>query len=1291
MRMSNIGMTGGSGVAVSHGADSGLAWHDIVLKGRRTLLVVLATLLLAATAIVFTPNGAARADTVFQSGQVFTSVGFSTVNAYDASSGNQLSTLTDSTGEPYTTGSAFDANGNFYVSDDTSGAISEFSPTGAPMGQFATGLQNPESLVFDSSGNLYVGQQTTPYVAEFTPSGQRLADIGPLQTELYGDDWIDLSSDQCTLYYTTEGTDILRYNKCTNTQLPNFNPTPFSGYAAFEVRILANGDVLVADSGAVLLLDQSGNVIQTYSCASMPGCQGLLFAVSVDPDGTSFWTGDSVSGDVWHIDLATGNVLQSFPTNPGYLYGLSVNGQLMAATSPTVISATPTTLTENPVTGDFSSPTPVSAVLTDSSTDTPIAGEPVTFTLNGSETCTATTDDTGTATCVISPGEPSQSYTLSASFPGDSTQTTPIGSDSTSTTFEVNPDTSSLTYTGPTTAVNGQTATPSGTLTTDVPTPGTPLSSQVVTFTLGSGPTAQTCSGTTDASGNVSCDISPVDQPVSDVPVTVNYGGSPYETPATTSTPATVTEPTTLTVHSATGDYSDATTVSGVLTDSVSNKPISNETVTLSLDGNESCTATTDATGTASCSITPSEPAATYALTGSFAGDAAQPLQLMPSSGTSKFVVTLEETALTYTGPTIAHNGQPLPLSGVLSTDDPGQGTPIAGRTVTFVLGSGASAQTCAAVTDPTGTAACSIASVNQAPGPIPVTDTFAGDAYYQTASASSTVNLPEGTQLTVNPTTGVYDGSTPISGTLVNTYTNQPVPGEPVTLTVNSSQSCTTTTNANGVATCSVTPTEPTGSYSLSGSFPGDTSTGPQLLPTNSSTTFTVTQAPTTVTYTGPTTVTNGQPTTLTGVLTTSEPTPGTDVPAETVTFTIGSGTSAQSCNGTTNASGVVSCTVPSVNQTTGTVTVTTTFSGDNTYYQPSTTSTTATVYTPTRLTVSAGTSDFADAGTVSATLTNAVTGAAIAGEPVTLTLNGTQSCSAVTNSSGVASCSITPNEKAGTYALTAAFGGDTSRAPKLLSTTGSNSFVVTLEETAITYTGPSIAVSGMSFTMSSHLTTDDPTAATPLSGRAVLMTLGSGATAQSCTGTTNATGNASCTITTVNQTAGTVPVTVTFAGDAYYLPASASVTETTAAVPTGGTGTTSGALGGLSGGGFVVGDVSAGAPTNGTNVNYWGSQLWKTNSFSGVNNSPAQMKGYIDNAGNYACGAQWTSNPGNSSNPPSTVPVNMVVVVASAIYQSGSTEYGNIEHLVVVHVAPGYGPAPGHDGYGQIIGTIC
>ncbi len=196
-----------------------------------------------------------------------------------------------------------------------------------------------------------------------------------------------------------------------------------------------------------------------------------------------------------------------------------------------------------------------------------------------------------------------------------------------------------------------------------------------------------------------------------------------------------------------------STPVSGVLTDTISGQPIANEPVTLQLDNNESCQALTDTTGTATCNVTPSEPEGTYPLTGAFAGDTSQPLQLMPSNGQSNFVVTPDATSLTYTGATTGVNGQALAVSGVLTRVF--DGAPIAGRNVTFTLGTGSSSQTCSAVTNATGAVACSIASLNQSPGPIPVTDKFAGDNYYLPASAASTVNLPEGTQLTVNPTGG--------------------------------------------------------------------------------------------------------------------------------------------------------------------------------------------------------------------------------------------------------------------------------------------------------------------------------------------------------------------------------------------------------------------------------------------------------------------------------------------------------------------------------------------------------
>ncbi len=1207
--------TSGRDVTAGKAGESLATIRTPMVMGRRVLTAMLITFLFAAAALVVSPAAKAGASSTFASGQVFASVGFSTVNVYDGSSGSLLppplvdsTPQLDSNGFPtFTTGSVFDSHNNFYVTDDSNGSISEFSSSGAPMGQFATGLTNPESLVFDSSGNLYVGQQSTPYIAEFSPSGQRMADIGPLNSDLFGDDWIDLSSDQCTFYYTSEGTNVMRYDKCTNppSQLSNFNQTPLPGAGAYQLKILANNDVLVADSSAVLLLDPSGNVIQTYSCASLPTpqggapCQGLLFAVSVDPNGTSFWTGDAQSGDVWHIDLGTGNVLRSFATgSPGLLFGLTVDGQLMAATSPTITTQTVTNLSPPQTSGTFSfdTPTPVSATLTDSSGN-PISGEPVTFTLNGdsAESCTSPpTGSNGVASCDITPTVPAASYTLTASFSGDTSTSTSLGQSGNSNPVTITPDTTTLVYTGPTTAVNGQPVTLTATLTTDNPSAGTPLNGQLVTINLG----AQSCNGMTQPDGTVSCTIPTVAQTVSNVTVTADYTGSDFQAPASlpTPVPVVVTEPTSLSVKGGPADYGDATTVSGTLTDTLTTAPIVGEKLTLSLNGTDTCTTTvpTDATGTASCTITPSETAGTYLLTGSFGGDAGQPLELMASTASSNFVVTLEETTLTYTGPTVAQNGQPLTLSGVLTSEstapdtdgDSGLGAPIAGRTVAFQLGSGGSAQTCSGVTDATGTASCTITSVSQPQGPIPVTDTFTSDSYYLTANAASTVNLPEGTKLTVNPTSGVYNGSTPVSATLTNTYTGLPVPGEPVTLTVTGAPPCTATTNAQGVATCNVTPTEPAGSYTLTGNFPGDNSTTPQLLPTSSTTTFTETKAPTTVVYTGPTQLTNGQPVTLSGVVTSSEPTAGTPVAGETVTFTIGSGSSAQSCTGTTNAAGQASCTIAKVNQqpcSLSTVPITVKYAG-NSFYLTSTTSGSLALGTPTNLSVSAVSGATGQAATLSGTLTNALTGQVISGQSITLTLNGSQSCAATTNYYGVGSCSVTPNEPLGTYTITGSFGGASASSGHcgcgpiaMFASSGSNNFVVTKMPTTVTYTGATSANQGQSITLSSQLTSNG----VPLSGQPVVMTLGSGSSAQTCTATTNSSGNASCTL-TVSQIQGSATVTVSYAGNSYYLSSSTSaIVKISGSCGGGGSGGGGSGGGGSGGGGYGWGGGST--PPNG------------------------------------------------------------------------------------------------------------
>ncbi|MGH3415694.1 MAG: choice-of-anchor P family protein, partial [Actinocrinis sp.] len=183
------------------------------------------------------------------------------------------------------------------------------------------------------------------------------------------------------------------------------------------------------------------------------------------------------------------------------------------------------------------------------------------------------------------------------------------------------------------------------------------------------------------------------------------------------------------------GDFNDPATVAATLTDS--GGPLAGRTVTLALNGAQSCSAVTNSSGNASCSITPQEAAGPYPLTASFAGDGAD----LPASASGSFTVTREETTLTYTGPTKAANGTPLTLSGVLREDGT---SPIAGRSVAFALGSGGSAQSCSGTTNASGSAACTIASVNQpaASTSVPIAANFVGDAFYLPASASASLKF---------------------------------------------------------------------------------------------------------------------------------------------------------------------------------------------------------------------------------------------------------------------------------------------------------------------------------------------------------------------------------------------------------------------------------------------------------------------------------------------------------------------------------------------------------------------
>ncbi len=183
-------------------------------------------------------------------------------------------------------------------------------------------------------------------------------------------------------------------------------------------------------------------------------------------------------------------------------------------------------------------------------------------------------------------------------------------------------------------------------------------------------------------------------------------------------------------------DYHDPAKLAATLTDQTNGLPIPNASVQFTL-GSQGCTALTNAAGLASCTLVLDQCAGSYTVKASFAGSALY----LPSSDSKPFTVNLEETTLTYTGDTVISNGGTATLSGVLLEDNT---TPIVGRTVTFTLGAGGSAQTCGGVTNASGVATCSISPVAQPLGPGTVSDSFVGDACYRPASANASTVLFE-------------------------------------------------------------------------------------------------------------------------------------------------------------------------------------------------------------------------------------------------------------------------------------------------------------------------------------------------------------------------------------------------------------------------------------------------------------------------------------------------------------------------------------------------------------------
>jgi hypothetical protein len=216
--------------------------------------------------------------------------------------------------------------------------------------------------------------------------------------------------------------------------------------------------------------------------------------------------------------------------------------------------------------------------------------------------------------------------------------------------------------------------------------------------------------------------------------------------------------------------------------------------------GAEGCTATTDAAGSAGCSVTPTDsPAGSpYPVTASFAGDGAY----QGATDTSaSFTVTKAQTKTALASsanPSSA--GQPVTYTATVGRATPGSGSPTG--TVSFTDG-GTPISGCGAVALGGGTATCTASYPSTSGSPHQIKASYNGDDDF--AASSDTLSQAVGrasTTLVAARASRSLLGVT-FSATLTRSADGAPLAGRPITFAIQGTTVCTAATDSHGVASC--------------------------------------------------------------------------------------------------------------------------------------------------------------------------------------------------------------------------------------------------------------------------------------------------------------------------------------------------------------------------------------------------------------------------------------------------------------------------------------------------------
>jgi hypothetical protein len=294
----------------------------------------------------------AQAFTTIGNGDIIASLANGQVNEYTPT-GSLVQTLISNANLP--TGSAFDGQGNLYVTefesndilkvDGTTGAVSVFSndssladgtvfnsPESIAFGPGFTKMYVSDANRFGTGGGIHVIDPATGKGIGFLPLPSSNGSGGVGES-----DWLALDAN-ASLFMTNENPaqGIMQVNQSTGDivspsfagNLPNF------GYA---MSYDPSGNLWLSDTDRILEFSPSGSLLRAITNPSF----SVVFAGVFNPPFNTIYAGDIQTGNIFSYDL-NGNLTGSFNVHSG-IDGLSVAGTTLPGTGggPQDVQVTP--------------------------------------------------------------------------------------------------------------------------------------------------------------------------------------------------------------------------------------------------------------------------------------------------------------------------------------------------------------------------------------------------------------------------------------------------------------------------------------------------------------------------------------------------------------------------------------------------------------------------------------------------------------------------------------------------------------------------------------------------------------------------------------------------------------------------------------------------------------------------------------------------------------------------------------------------------------------------------------